>query len=202
MNRTHGVPPAADTAGILGAACQERPSAPLGRRALLLAAPAVLLSACGAAKDSGGGVRPDTNQLDRGTQKQGDLDLLQAMLDAETAQAAFYRISRSELHGERRALVDRLHAQERAHYERLAQAYETLAGAKPRKSGRLVAAGGLGEAVDVEAKAFASYLDWMPKLTDARLRRLVASIAAVEAEHLAVVRGELHRPQVPEAFVT
>lgn len=170
------------------------------RRALLLAAPAVLLGGCGTGKGSGGS---QADPIDRGTQRQGDLDLLGDMLRIETRQIGFYDRARKRLGGERRALAERLLHQERVHFDRLERAVSDLGGkvaaAVPDpRAGQL----DLEHAAEVEGRAVASYLDWMPKLSDGRLRRLVASIAAVEAEHLAVIRGELGRPQVPDAFVT
>ena len=47
----------------------------------------------------------------------------------------------------------------------------------------------------------AAYVAAVPLLSASNLRAIVGEIVAVEAEHLAVVSGELGRAQVPDAFV-
>jgi rubrerythrin len=56
--------------------------------------------------------------------------------------------------------------------------------------------------VDLENAAIRFYHEAMPKLSESPLRLLAAAIATSEAEHAAVLRGELGRPQAPDAFVT
>jgi rubrerythrin len=56
-------------------------------------------------------------------------------------------------------------------------------------------------AMGVEQIAIAQYLDLIPKLSSQNLRGTFASILAVEAEHLAVLREEAGQDPVPDAFV-
>ncbi len=55
----------------------------------------------------------------------------------------------------------------------------------------------LAFALDVETTAISAYADAIGKFATPPLRGLAASILTTEAEHAAVVLGELHRPQVP-----
>ena len=56
-------------------------------------------------------------------------------------------------------------------------------------------------AVDVEETQIAAYGDSLPALFTPELRVTVATIFAVQAEHLAVLLGELGEPQAPRDFL-
>ncbi len=155
-----------------------------GRRALLLAAPAALLSACGA---------------EPAAPKPSDADVVARLLTVESAEESFYTVA---LKRAPNPLFRRLRAQERAHHAALADAYRSLTGRLPPDAGSSVHQGGLAVALGSEQRSYTAHLEALPQLRDGGLRRLVASIAAAEAEHVAVLRGELGRPQAPQAFVT
>ena len=103
-------------------------------------------------------------------------------------------------------------AQEREHIASIAHRITALGGRpNPPKTPRSTARAfprlrtgpdALRFAVDLENAAVRFYLETLPKLSDRRLRTLTASIAAGEARHAALLRGELGRTQVPDAFVT
>jgi ferritin-like protein len=54
----------------------------------------------------------------------------------------------------------------------------------------------------VESQQIAAYLDALPRLEPASVKRSVAAILSNDAQHLAVVRAALGQPAVPSAFVT
>ncbi|HEX8744779.1 MAG TPA: ferritin-like domain-containing protein, partial [Thermoleophilaceae bacterium] len=56
-------------------------------------------------------------------------------------------------------------------------------------------------ALDVEETQVAAYGDAVPTLFTPELRVTVATILATQAEHLAVILGELDEPQAPRPFV-
>ena len=112
------------------------------------------------------------------------------------------------LRGSARALALRLQAQERDHADGLSEAILQLGGTPskpqptysfPRLRGQAAA---LRFATGIENRAIAAYMKTLPRLTSPDLRGTAAAIVTDEAEHLAVLLGELGRPQLPQAFVT
>jgi hypothetical protein len=152
----------------------------LDRRALLLAGAAgALLGGCGAGEGRPGG-------------RDHDRSLVTGLLRLERRAVAIYERQDG-------ALAARLLAHEREHVARLEDA---LPG--QRAAGRARAAddpGSLELARRLEETSVAAYLTALPRVGDPGLRRLLAGIAAVEAEHLAAVSAALGEPAAPAAFV-
>jgi len=180
----------------------------LTRRELLGAAAAggsaALLMGCGD-DDGSGGASPE--EL-----RQRDLRLIGSALDLEHTLLAAYAAGTSLLRGEARRFAGAIVEHERAHAERLAKAIERMGGEpNPPRTREEYARGfpalrrerdALRFAVDLENAAIRFYHESLPKLSDPALRQTAAAIATCEAEHAALLRGELGRPQVPDAFVT
>jgi bacterioferritin (cytochrome b1) len=177
------------------------------RRHLLLLGAAFGLAACG----GGDGDDPPTETVSE-EDAESDIALLNNLLDLEyteiTARAAAARL----LRGEHRRAARRSARQERAHAEELTRAVRGLGGTpNSSRPAREYAADfppltdateALEFLLDVESTAVAAYLDTLPKINTPRLRATVASTLTAEAEHLAVVLGNLRRAQAPEPFVT
>ena len=111
------------------------------------------------------------------------------------------------LRGEALAASEAFLAQEQEHADALTKAIKQRGGTaataptaldRPRIASRRDA---LGFAADLENVLIAAYVAAVSGLSASDLRAIAAEIAAVEAEHLAVISGELGRPQVPDAFV-
>jgi hypothetical protein len=143
----------------------------VNRRALVAAAPALLLAACGRkpAADSAGGANND-----RGSQAQGDIEVLSFLLGVERAMVR-------GLSG-----YDRVREHDRAHAAAIERRIRRLGGTVPTDDGHAAH----GHAAAIKRDALAAYVDSLPKLYDDDLQRLAASIFAVEAEHLAAITGE------------
>lgn len=176
----------------------------LTRRQLLGAGgSAVLLASCG---DEGPGGASKSDLAAR------DLRLLGSGLDLEHTLLAAYSAGQRYLHGEAlrhsRAIVD----QEREHAARLTAEIRRRGGKPnppktPEEYARAFPAlrqaeDALRFGVDLENAAIRFYHEAMPNLSESPLRLLAAGIATSEAEHAAVLRGDLGRPQAPDAFVT
>ena len=163
-----------------------------------------LIAACG----GDGGAPRDA----RGEARARDLKLVGSALDLENTVIAAYSAGEPLLRGAALRAAQELAEQERAHAERLTRAVEELGGRPnpPKTSEEYTRAfprlreqdDVLRFAVDLENAALRFYLESLPKLRDPRLRQLAASIAASEAQHASVLRGELGREQVPDAFAT
>lgn len=180
----------------------------LTRRQLLGAAgaggSAALLAACGGGDDAPGSTREETAAR--------DLKLVGSALDLENTVIAAYAAGEGLLRGDALRAGREIADHERAHAARLTRAVEELGGRpNPSKTAEEYqrAFPRLREqddvlrfAVDLENAAVRFYLESLPKLTEPRLRQVAASIAASEAQHASVLRGELGREQVPDAFVT
>jgi rubrerythrin len=179
----------------------------LTRRALLHAAAgggAAALAACG---DGGGdaGATPDELRM-------RDLRLLGSALDMENTMLAAYEAGARLLRDGGRDTVAAVVRQERAHAERLASIIRERGGeTNPPKTPEEYARSfpelrrgrdALRFAVDLENAAIRLYLEAMPFLSEPELRQMAAAIATSEAGHAALLRGELGRPPVPDAFVT
>lgn len=147
----------------------------VARRGFLAGAGALAVAGCGrtATDDEPGG----SPQERTATSRQGDIELLQAALGIEQQER---------------------NPHDREHAERLREALRDLE-AEPAP----VAPPGQPpeDRLEAAAQAVAFYLDMLPKVYDADLRRLVASIAVVESEQLAVLRARAGQQPAPDAFV-
>ncbi len=166
-----------------------------GAGLLVAAGSATFLAACG------GGDRRGASDSDR------DLAILGHALSLELAATAAYRQVATALRGEALAASEAFLAQEQEHADALTKAIKQRGGTaaaaptaldRPRIASRRDA---LGFAADLENVLIAAYVAAVSGLSASDLRAIAAEIAAVEAEHLAVISGELGRPQVPDAFV-
>lgn len=141
-----------------------------------------------------------------------DLKLVGSALDLENTVIAAYAAGDALLSGATRRAGSAIVEQEHEHARRLRGLVGDLGGrpnppktpeeyarAFPRLRKR---ADALRFAIDLENNAVRYYLESLPHLSTPELRRLAASIATSEAEHAALLRGELRRTQVPDAFVT
>ena len=176
---------------------------PLSRRGFLTGAglalgagSAAFLAACGAG-EGGGGSKPDR-----------ELAILEHALSLELTAIAAYRRVAEALRGEALQISDAFLMQEQEHADALTKAIKQRGGTgsaagplhldHPRFRGRRAA---LAFASDLENVLIAAYVAAVPMLSASDLRAIVGEIVAVEAEHLAVISGELGRPQAPGAFV-
>jgi hypothetical protein len=169
------------------------------RRGLLLAGAAgALLSGCG----GGSGRRATPAPTPDPTTARGDVGVLNGLLDFEHVFAGLYERHRPETSGAGRVLYDTLIEHEHDHVRRLAGAVRDLGG-HPVAPGTAQRAGEdpFALAERVERTAVAAYLDAIPKVADGELRGLLATIVAVEAEHLAAVRLQQGEVAVPVSFV-
>jgi rubrerythrin len=179
----------------------------LTRRALLhaTAGSAVLLAACGDGNGTEGGA--SEQEL-----RERDLRLLGSALDLENTVIAAYAAGAELLSGSARDAAGEIARQERVHAARLTEAIAELGGrTNPAKTPEEYARAfprlttgrdALRFAVDLENASVRLYLESLPFLSGPGLRPTAAAIATSEAEHAALLRGELGSPPVPDAFVT
>ena len=170
------------------------------------AGPAALIAACGGGDDAA------PARAGRGQSQALDLRLIGAALDLEHTLMAAYAAGAGLLRGSARSAARAIVEQEREHAARLTDLVRDLGGQpNPPKTReeylrsfpRLTDGhDALRFGVDLENAAIRSYLESLPKLSTPELRRLAGAIAAAEAGHAALLRGELGRVQVPDAFVT
>lgn len=137
--------------------------------------------------------------------------MLDSLLDLERTGVLAYGAIRDRLTGAARAAADGFLEHDRAHARALERALGEL-GTEPTPP-RPAAAyrsefpplrsveDALRFALDVEETQIAAYGDSVPALFTPELRVTVATILATQAEHMAVVLGELDEPQAPEAFL-
>lgn len=147
------------------------------RRGLLAAGGVLALSGCGADAADDEAAKPGTSE----TGRRADIELLDGLLAMEELSLAVPD------------LPEDIARQERAHADALEQVIRAARGAP---SNRFLKTPPKGSAAEVKQTAIAAYMDALPKLSDERHRRLVASILAVEGEHLATLTAQLG------AFVT
>jgi hypothetical protein len=174
------------------------------RRGLLLAGAAgALLSGCGGGSARTATLTPTPTVDDATyTRTEGDVEVLNGLLDLEHVFAALYVAHRGATRGAGRALYDTLIEHERDHVRRLIGAVRDLGGRPAAPAAPSSAAGDpFALAERVERTAVAAYVDAVPKVADPDLRRLLATIVAVEAEHLAAARLQQGAVAVPVAFV-
>ena len=183
----------------------------LERRAFLAAAGTALaggvLAACGSGgEDESNGIATETG-AEQSTAASADVAILNQALAVEQRAVATYRTAAQHLSGARRRTAQAFEAQERMHVDALAQAVMALGAAPTTARDRYAVpplpddAAVLRFAMGVEQIAIAQYLDLIPKLSSQNLRGTFASILTVEAEHLAVLRGQARQEPVPVAFV-
>lgn len=136
-----------------------------------------------------------------------DVEILNSVLDLELMAVEAYKTGAGRLKGGVLQIAKGLLEQEQEHADALAAAIRDLGGTPnepkstyefPRmRSQRDV----LRFAVELENTAIAAYIDALPKFSQGELRATAAGIVACEAEHIAVLLGQLGEPQTPEAFV-
>jgi rubrerythrin len=174
--------------------------------ALAGGASAALIASCG------GDSKTETTQTVSTIEMQNDAAVLNVLLDLESSAVVAYETIGARLTGAAAALANRLRRQEVAHAAALRRAIPALGQAPQQaKSAAEYRAGfpplgdarsALAFALDVENTAIGAYADAIGKVVTDGVRGTLAAIMATEAEHAAVLLGELHRPQVPAAFVT
>jgi rubrerythrin len=139
---------------------------------------------------------------------QADVELLNGLLDLELRAVAGYIAGAAHLKGSALQTAKLFLEQEQAHADALASAIKDADGTPNRAKSsydvpRLRTQGdALRFMIDLEQTAIASYIDALPKFSDASLRATAASIITAEAEHAAVLAEALGRDPVPAAFVT
>ena len=177
----------------------------LSRRTLLGAAAGsagasgILLAGCG---ESGSDPSPERQA-----------EALNDALELEFRTAATYRAAPRILSGRRLELAEQFARQEAEHIDFLERAVEELGGA-PVESRSDEAYRSelpfdelegqedfLNVMVDLENTAIAVLGAAAARITVADMRRTLFTAIATEAEHLAVLLGELGEPQVPDTFV-
>jgi hypothetical protein len=167
---------------------------------------AALVSACGGGGNSG------PHRSSRSQAETLDLKLVGSALDLEHTLVAAYAAGADLLRGSARRAAREIVEQEQEHARHLSGLVRDLGGQPnppktkeeyARSFPRLTArADALRFGVDLENSAVRYYLEALPHLSTPGLRRVAASIATSEAGHAALLRGELGRTQVPDAFVT
>jgi bacterioferritin (cytochrome b1) len=173
------------------------------RLAGVLAAPAGVLAACG----GGGGER--SKKL---SPAEVDFRLMNRILGLELAGIAAYEQGLPLLRGGARATARRFLSQEREHAAFLARRVSDLGGTpnEPKTAAEYRRSfpalrdqpDVLRFAFDLENRVVRAYVEFIPKMSSPELRAAAGSIVATEAEHISVLLGERHLPQVPSAFVT
>ena len=161
----------------------------VARRGFLAGAGALALSGCGRSpgEDEPGGSPPERTA----TSRRGDIELLQAAHAMELEEFAAYDARRD-------AVQVRFAGLEQEHAARLARALRDLGAPEPPGTSRPPQ----GRApLEAENRSIAFYLDMLPKVYDAKLRSLIASILVVESEQLAVLLEQAGEPPAPEPFV-
>lgn len=168
---------------------------------------AVLVSSCG-----GSGSKASSTETVSTGQAEADAAILGALLDMEHSAIAAYAVIATRLRGRPLASARLFATQEAKHATALAAAIQKLgstpAPARPRSEYAATFPRLRGErdalsfALDVENTAVAAYADALGKFATDSVRVTAASILVTEAEHAAVVLGDLGRPQAPEPFVT
>jgi rubrerythrin len=167
-----------------------------------LGAAGVVLASCGSSDPP-----PDT-----GPRAGSGAGLLNSILALEHAAVAAYAAGAGLLRGEARRYGREIEEQEREHVRRLEELIRGLGGTTARsrtpeeyaRSFPLLhdERDALRFARDLEERLVRAYLQALPKLPDAELRRAAAEIGADESSHLAVINVLRGGPAAPRAFVT
>jgi Ferritin-like domain len=129
-----------------------------------------------------------------------DAQVLSALLARERGAVARLAVLRKP--GERGAAeIARARAHDEAHVRRLSTELGRLGGERPAAdNGAMPAGTPLAGALAVKQDLYARYLDALGRLRAARVRVLVVSIAAVEAEHIAALRAAAGADPLDDAF--
>ena len=157
--------------------------------------------------DGDDGDRQDTTETISPERKRGDAAVLASLLDLERTAVFAYGAARRRLG----ALADGFLRHEQAH-ERAIERELSALGVKPEPPRPQSAYANdfpplrtredaLRFALDVEETQIAAYGDSVPTLFTPKLRVTLATIFAAQAEHMAVVLGELGEPQSPRDFL-
>jgi rubrerythrin len=159
----------------------------------------------------GGDDDQDTTETVSPERKRGDVAVLASLLDLERTAVISYEAVRARLEGRTRATADRFLTHERAHRRAVERAIVELGGRiAPPSPRREIESGfpplrsaedALRFAADVEQTQVDAYGDSLATLFTPELRVTVATIFAAQAEHLAVILGDLGEPQAPKAFL-
>jgi bacterioferritin (cytochrome b1) len=167
---------------------------------------AAAIAACGGSGSKSKTPTVSTAQMD------SDAAVLNALLDLEHSAIAAYTLASTRLSGSALASARTFLGHERAHAGALARAIGALGGtpAPPRPRAAYDATfprlrgsrDALSFALDVESTSVSAYADAIGKIATDDVRVTLAAILVTEAEHAAVVLGDLGRPQVPDPFVT
>jgi rubrerythrin len=162
----------------------------------------VLLASCGS------GDPPPT----AGPRPGSGAGLLNSILALEHAVVAAYGAGADLLRGETLRYARQIEEQERGHVRRLEELIRGLGAGTARSRTpdeyarsfpRLrTATDALRFANDLEGRLVRAYLQALPRLPEAELRRAAAEIAADEGAHLAVINLLRGRPAAPQPFVT
>jgi rubrerythrin len=167
-----------------------------------LGAAALVLASCGSSDPP-----PST-----GARPGSGAGLLNSILALEHAAVAAYAAGADLLRGEALRYAREITAQERDHVRRLEELIRGLGGttARPRTPDEYARSfprlhdgdDALRFARDLEERLVRAYLQALPKLPEAELRRAAAEIGADEGAHLAVINVLRGGPAAPHAFVT
>lgn len=164
---------------------------------------ATLVVAC----DGDDGDTQDTTQTISPERKRGDAAAIASLLDAERTAAIAYAAMRARLGG----VAGEFLRHEQAHARALEKALVRLGiepePPRPRSSYAddfpplRTREDALRFALDVEETQIAAYGDAVPTLFTPELRVTTATILGNQAEHMAVLLGELDEPQAPRPFL-
>jgi rubrerythrin len=175
--------------------------------ALAGGAGAALIASCG-----GGDSKTKPTETVSTIEMQNDAAILATLLDLESSAIVAYGVIGRKLRGRAAALARRLRSQEAVHAKALREMIPPLGQqpAPPKSAAEYAATfpelrdarAALAFALDVENTAIGAYADAIGKVVTDGVRQRLAAILAAEAEHAAVVLGQLGRPQAPQAFVT
>jgi len=137
-----------------------------------------------------------------------DVNVLNSALDLEHQAVAAYTTALGALTGANLRTARTFRDHERAHVAALTQLIKGMGGTPHAAAGNYsfpklaTQTDVLHFAARLENTAIGAYIDALPKLNTAAVRAQVASIVAVEAEHLGVLNGALGARSAPTAFVT
>ena len=192
------------------------------RRDILIAGVATVAGAAGATvaaagsgSDSRHGKRKQTpthtTPAATTTAAQVDIMLLGGLLDLEQRSIDLYTRATLALTGDRRGVVRSMLFQEREHAHAVAGAIRDLGGTPapgPQRGIYGVTAPAPRRVRDIfvalrtlESESIGAYVDAAVQIETEDVRVTIAAIMAAEAQHLAVVRGELGEPQLEAPFV-
>jgi rubrerythrin len=168
----------------------------VGRREFVAGATALALSGCGrkATDDTPGGA-PRV----RTTSELGDIELFTAAHALELSDARRYEALAAGSSGALKSMYEQFRRIELDHAARAARAITDLGGRVPEPDPEAGAT--TRDAQELEGNAIAFYVDMLPKVYAPKLRPVVASILAVEAEQLAQLRAMDAQSPAPDAFV-